>query len=78
MNKPINEVLKQCVGRKVEISIIHHVEGIARVTKGKLIEVTDDLLVMDVECKDHFWYRTKKMRYNLNRHVCSLQSVVLL
>ena len=75
--KDIEEVLQSLKGKEIDLTIVHHVEGMKRSTTGKLLEVTENMIQMELEYKDHWFSRkTKKCIYTCNRNTCSLLSIV--
>lgn len=78
----MEKILRDSIGKKIEISVIHNVEGISRITMGILKRVTDNLIIM--ECSSYriyrllpFYKKEKKYVYVLNRKSCSLLSLVI-
>lgn len=72
-----NDLLKKAIGNQIDITVIHHVEGRSLITTGKLIEVTEDYLAIEILYRDHFWSRKIRHVYYLNRNSCSLLSLVV-
>lgn len=79
MPRNIEEVLKQNINRKIEISTVNPIEGIPRYTKGKLLAVNNEMIVMAVDLgREHKWSKKEKGIYHLNRQSCTLMSLVVL
>lgn len=78
MKQNLEGILEKSVGRLIEISIINLVEGRDRRTKGVLLSIDDDLIIMDVEWRDH-WYSPRKTRvkYYCNRSAWQLISILV-
>ena len=75
MNR-IDEILKSLIGKEVDIHYVHTLEGRRMGTMGKLLEVNEEVIRIEIEYKDHFWSKRKTDIYTMNRKSCSLLSVV--
>lgn len=72
----IEKELRNALNKIIDITIVHHVEGITRITTGTLLEVTDELIRMKLEWKRHFWSRTNDTAvYICNRKAASILSL---
>lgn len=72
----MEEELREALNKVIDLTIVHHVEGITRITTGKLIEVTQGLIKLELEWKEHFWSRrTSKAVYICNRKASSVLSI---
>lgn len=78
MGEPFDDLLQSYMGKEIDITVVHHVEGVKRTTTGILKEVTPDYLKLILEYKPHRWsLRYKKATYILNRKSCSFLSIVV-
>ena len=76
MVNDIEKELEAAVDKIVDLTIVHHVEGVRRITTGKLLEVTDSLIKMELEYKKHWWsLKTYKGLYICNRKASSILSL---
>jgi hypothetical protein len=73
----IEDALKSYIGKEIEINYSYHEEGVLRYTRGVLIDVKKDMIVLKIKDKDHWWQRLRPHIYFLNRHACILASVVI-
>ena len=77
--KDIEELLIEALGKEVDLTIVHHVEGLKRSTTGILKTFNENLIVLEMEWKNHWFSRkTENCLYYLNRKSCSILSVVIL
>lgn len=78
LEEPLDRELKALVGKEIDITVVHHLEGQHVRTTGKLLEVNDALIKIELEYKDHFWSRSKKGIYICNRKATSILSILWL
>lgn len=77
-SEELDNLLKASIGKIVDITIVHHVEGHHLRTTGKLLEVTDQIIKLEIKYKNHFYsLKEKKMTYVCNRKMCSLLSLTI-
>lgn len=77
MDDEINKLLRNLVGKEIDFTVVHHVEGEHLRSSGILKEVTEGLIKIEIEFKRHWWSRTEKGLYVCNRKTCSLLSIFI-
>lgn len=75
MNEDFESYLRSLIGKKIDITIVHHVEGQHLRTTGVLCEVTDEMIKIEIEYREHWWQRYRKGLYVCNRKTNSLLSI---
>ena len=74
----IEDILRKSIGKQVDLTIVHHVEGQRLRTTGKLVDVTEDVIKLEIEWRQHRWsLRKKKGVYVCNRKSTSLLSLFI-
>ena len=74
----IQQVLEEAKGKEIDLVIVHHVEGQHLRTTGKLLDLNEEIIQLELEFREHWYSRKKKAVYTVNRKACSLLSVVVL
>jgi len=70
-----DEILKRLLGKQIEITIVHHIEGRHLRTGGVLKAFDDNTIQMEIEYKDSRFGKKHKGLYVVNRKASSILSV---
>lgn len=71
-----DDILRRNVGKEIDITIVHHVEGRSLRTTGKLVHFNDYIIELELTWKEHFYsIFSKKGRYICNRKASSILSI---
>lgn len=73
----LNKILENLINRKIEITIVHHVEGTHLRTVGILKEITPEIIRIEIDWKEHWYSKKSYGDYIVNRKTSSIMSLFI-